>query len=623
MIILSVSLVNPSIMAQDRLSNYAGTLNTDNSTDGFPSLQSVGCPGPQNIAALREQLMLPIDPSNENALYSCLSVAKRLATSADIFFKDQVDRLDRYFRVRQTLSMCQMPDNGLAQIILQRAAEVQVGDIKKGSNWVDRLGKSKVTGSGDAPLLSLIQDRVIVQASVNALDHYNLFNYKYDLPKGNAVDRLCQGDCSKEAKDAMTERQSLWSKNEDIFEKPNFEQIKKQLNEDMQPAIDAASAFNNSLEAHSKEKRGFESIHYKPRNPETSEKLYSEYQSKYWQTIGSEHGLLLATNSLNLRLKMPSPQMPSGGVAAEMLLNDHFSRRSNVGPNHKVDYVENIESIRKAARDGIQLMEKQMGFLNEMQSNKKSLEKSGKALNRTEYIKDLVRLARTNPMAVAQVLMADPSLAGSFCAIISSSKSMRESDEVFKQKWGKVFLFGGIVLGVGAAALSLTGVGTPMGIALMGVAGSVMGVASGGMDGLEALRARRLSQEHKSAAFSGSDSARGIREGQLEYDKFQSQALKSAVTIGASFAGFLSQGSKLVNLAQLRRSQQAMSAAEKLAEKGVDIKALGNADPAAAERVVLSGDAGLADDLSAMATKDPKGLRSILDQVGKVCGLKK
>jgi hypothetical protein len=369
---------------------------------------------------------------------------------------------------------------------------------------LDRTQRIFNNGSTIGP--SNLQDSLHMQALKNSLKSYLSLRYKYepefispetgkftDIDKqgrSKQVKKVLDDMCGKEtstynsssrkysnnfcsptqrselrkytlqsAKDvAFTQKKSNWG---DALSniKNNF----KSLNDDYLDHIDLKTNYAGKDAANVADK--------------TAQGKWNQYKLKYIESIQSQDGLLMMS---------PLIKEKSGGIRRLDTDTTHdrhlmsWNKKYYVKP-HEYKGITDVDL--KASKNQIQeRIVTQAKQLNQMAQEKRDQEKKFKK-NGSPYSsvfgtdqgdimdkrkEDLVKLVKTNPAAVGQLLVNEPQWADLVCAAINKI----DDNDVSDAKWDKVWMVGGLIVAgvviVGGAILVATGLGAPLGAVMIG-----------------------------------------------------------------------------------------------------------------------------------------------------------
>lgn len=373
--------------------------------------------------------------------------------------------------------------------------------------FVKDLGRTqRIFNNGSTIGPSNLQDSLHMQALKNSLKSYLSLRYKYepefispetgkftDMDKqgkskqlNKVLDDMCGKEvshydsskrkyssnfCSASQRDelkkytiqsatdvAFTQKKSNWG---DALS--NVKGSFKSLNEDYLEHIDLETDYSGIDAANITDK--------------TAQGKWNQYKLKYIESIQAQDGLLMMS---------PLIKEKSGGIRRLETDTDHggnffsWSKKFEVKPHEYEGITDNdLKQGKNQIQERIVAQAKQ---LNQMAQEKRDQEKSFKK-NGSPYSSvfgtdqgdimdkrkdDLVKLVKTNPAAVGQLLVNEPQWADLVCAAINKI----DDHDVSDAKWDKVWMVGGLIVAgvviVGGALLVATGLGAPLGAVVIG-----------------------------------------------------------------------------------------------------------------------------------------------------------
>lgn len=510
----------------------------------------------QEAQRLLESLALPVGPSSQKVLKVQMDAARNYlknpnpnTPSLNRELSDQVRKFESYFALEKNLSECRLGRaDEYRQIILAEAANVTPCTI----NCMDRNYGQNIDAlrtMGARARLSILQDEVMDQSLQNAIDNYYRIAKRYSLDTSKIIDRLCALPCTKQAREFLKARLAV------LQDQPEprlaqFDQVREQINAGLTQANYELARLRPQIE------RGYFSNSPKV-NPALNRKYNDTYLQSYISLLSGPDGFLLLTDTMKAK------------VGDLRTLNDGTQDKTKgkyILPSHTLLTTETGSAdIKAAAQNALDLIAAQTQELNRLNSIKLVEEDAygtGKTQFRAEHYteRDLGRLIKSNPLAVAQVLLKDPQASSEICATLSAVDKRKDSDD----RWNKVFMTGGLVsggalalsLGIGGAAVvggkfaaeggtaavALANVKAMAGLtaATAGVAGAGIGVASLGKSTMDAAELYSQPKEIEQAILSGNSSPQNkvlAQKTLQDYYAARNQAILSGVFTAADLGG--------------------------------------------------------------------------------------
>lgn len=384
-------------------------------------------------------------------------------------------------------------------------------------SFVKDLGRTqKIFNNGSTIGPSKLQESLHMQALKNSLKSYLSVRYKYEPEfispetgkftdidsngKSKQLKEVLDDMCGKETKhyDSSTRKYSnnfCTASQRSELKKYSFSAAKevaftqkksnwgdalknirgnfKSLNEDYLENIDLKTDYSGKDSADVTDK--------------TAQGKWNQYKLKYIESIQSQDGLLMMS---------PNIKEKSGGIRRLDTDTDHdghlltWDKKYYVKPHEYEGITE--DDLKEGKRQIQDRVVAQAKLLNQMAQDKrdqeKSFKKNGSPYNSVFGIdqgdilekrkEDIVKLVKTNPAAVGQLLVNEPQWADLVCAAINKIDDQDISDA----KWDKVWMVGGLIVAgvviVGGAILVATGLGAPLGAVMIGSGVSVGSAAT-------------------------------------------------------------------------------------------------------------------------------------------------
>ncbi len=295
-----------------------------------------------------------------------------------------------------------------------------------------------------------------------------------------------------------------------------------------------------------KNDRGFIFDSANLKDPEAYQK-FEHYVQKYTQTVSSEAGVLMLTQTLKEKSGEIKRFEEDDTVKNRKKDVFHFNQHKLVQRSDvEKAYLEAEKKIIEGARE-----------LNHIKDRAKE--------NQNQMQEDIEELVKINPLAIGQTLMEKPEYAGLVCDAINKIQAEDQS----KNDRDKYFMIGGAVLG---GALLLTGVGTALGAYMItgsltaGVAAGTVGgsiisgtiVAGAALEatslihfGTRAIEYQNEANKFEIALLSGNTDAQSITEARDAIKNFKEAKFNAAL----SLAGLAASGIPLLKFLNLSRFQ--------------------------------------------------------------------
>ena len=206
-----------------------------------------------------------------------------------------------------------------------------------------------------------------------------------------------------------------------------------------------------------------------------------EKTKSYWRDVQKNNDVTAVAKELNSNLQDASKVNFSQGVELLMhtdILSKKYQKARDLQAKNQPLINENLiqnQDVNLAYQE----------VLGDLDTHAQYLQKLNQDANEKKYKENLKSLIKSNPAAVAQVLLNDPSKSSMFCELLLQI----EKEESSAQFRDKVFFWGGMAV----AGIALVGTGVGIGLLIAGTAASttlvtaigattVLGVTGAGVD---------------------------------------------------------------------------------------------------------------------------------------------
>ncbi len=399
------------------------------------------------------------------------------------------------------------------------------------SNVMDQLNGPDSFAAKQNRQMNLItlQDRLYRQSLKNATETYVTMKHRYrrggadDTVNGKWIYPLLKGARSDVVKEMEEHANKVGSALKNI---PNS-------STDFQAAANVINKgvgkFNESLKKIPISTRGkvFKALN---ESKETTEG-FERYGELYADAANTPDGHLMLTDTLMKKI---------GAAHTEKQVKERYFDYT-LAPHQEV----NSEDVAAAVQEA------EGRIIDQSLSMTKTFGRAGKE---STIMSNLEKLVTTNPAAVGQVLLSHPESAGYICEAIGQANTHRKEKAESDATWGKVFLWGGAIVGV---ALIATGVGaglvagagwlfgagaataTTMGVlgttaTVLGTTGTVVGLVGAGYETAQAYDAHQDFRATQASFLSGNGDRKQIAEAVEAHGDFKAKQFAAATQLAFS-----------------------------------------------------------------------------------------
>jgi len=235
--------------------------------------------------------------------------------------------------------------------------------------------------------------------------------------------------------------------------------------------------------------------------------------------------------------------------------------RDKIGKQFRLLNYQEKESIR-AEKDYGEFIRKRDPRYNEFKTPGSIAEIN----HQTMLHKEIDRLVRTNPVAVAQLLVKNPEYTPLICNSIQRAEKTIKDDEEWNKTWGH----GGLIVG---GILMATGIFAPEGSIILGASagvGLIVGVADTMYFGGRALSKAREYENYKRGFFGGSSNSKALVGAQETAQDYEVAMVDFGLSLGFSILDFksLSKAKKLLDGAdELQKGKTILSKSKEIWEQ--------------------------------------------------------
>jgi len=510
-------------------------------------------------------------------------------------FALNMQRLVNYSAIRKTLEACvkqQSEKDAPRQLHVRimnaalQVSEIEVDCNRQGfafqaiRNWADAGQKIVDRAASEATYeeAAKLQDGIYRQSMKNGLSTYLNLRWKYrqdrdaanvDATVDDAIASLCPTSASDRGCPAATKAELKAHGRAYLAGLRTSSEVRHDDASAAQEINGRIDELNRTLRDASKtvgEERGwFNNFVINTSDPDFagSAKSFRAYTEAYNQAAGTGVGMLFMTDHMRDR---------AGGLREmdEDAVDETADRHKNTTrfkfkPHQRITAAD----IRQARDEAARSIIKQSVWMNNQATHQENQELYAK-VNHTELFvsareNSIRKLSMTNPAAVGQILMSDPSRAGQVCRAINQVNATDDRDAMIKRgfMWGGIIVGGVAVVLTGGAALSgllaakgalAIGAGTLAGLkttaVVAGTVGTVLGAVEAGYWGTEIVSLRGEISHLTGGALSGNSDPRAAADIRRASGELRDAVLAFSLSAAGSVAdvafatGFLRIASK-------------------------------------------------------------------------------
>lgn len=254
---------------------------------------------------------------------------------------------------------------------------------------------------------------------------------------------------------------------------------------------------------------------------EKAEAAYRNYEEKFWNLTSQGEGLLVFSPSIKTQFGFLAPYK---GYSND---KEGVPRLKGSGHGGVVDAYD----VQNAKSEYLTQM-REMGW----SLDKISKTKLNPKLGSDEFKKNLILIVHANPLALAQLLLEDPSFIGLACELINETDEYATSLKNDKSWWGFSNQIAGGVLTVTGITLSFTGIGAAAGIPLT-IVGIGLSSSEATRSGITALQTHRQLNHVTHGYLSGNTDITGLNEVKELKEEISHHVFNCALNVGFSAIG--------------------------------------------------------------------------------------
>lgn len=257
------------------------------------------------------------------------------------------------------------------------------------------------------------------------------------------------------------------------------------------------------------------SEYYKRRGEEEAEIRYQAYVDEYWERTSSGYGIL--ANVAEVQKKFGAPKKKTG---VEQRADRFFGLELSSEPDKKREDRLNGQDLRRAKQKYV----RELASI----SAEERKERSGLSSASPGDLKESLKKSIKNyPLAAAQTLAQNPGLTGQFCDILNELDEEQETAASRSRIRDIALAAAGGTMFVVGAAVTATGVGSPLGVSMM--------IAGGGLTAYEAgsaYLAYDKASEELEALVQGQLAGSGIQASLEDKARLKQEASDAALEVG-------------------------------------------------------------------------------------------